>query len=243
MINNFNSKLRFGTDVGNNFSVEFKKLQADIVKQIRKEFAHLAQIKSPPMRFLIASALVSVIKEQDVISGLMRNGYGMGEFGLVVDQARSFIYELEDYLVSQISIIPRAGPFSPDKINVVTDIFILVSYDDIGNLPSASYISDHSGVRIEWVKWLLTKGTENIIEGYKITYSPEVVNKLESRSGQAVMIKAKNGQWAVPSDLAGTSQDNFLTQAIMSNSLSGSRLSNIMRAFYQDIFSTIMAGR
>lgn len=259
MIRNFNAKLRFGTDVANGFAyANFDKLSRDFVILIRKLFRSEALAKAPQMKYPIAQAVIGVIEKQHVIANMLTEGYSMGEFGLVIGQVHAFLQELTQYLTNKVTIVPRSGPFSSDKINVVTDLFIPVDYDEVGELPNASYISAKSGERIEWAKWLLTRGTSKIIENYRITYNPEIVEKGQSRSGQAIMVKAAksgkkskdNGEgviegggwyWSVPSEFAGTTTDNFLTKAILSASLSGSLLSGIVRSFYQDVFNSIFS--
>ena len=93
---------------------------------------------------------------------------------------------------------------------------ILIALDaidkiDIKAVVGGSYESyGENGVSvINWLEWLLTKGTQVIIPGFSVEY----VNSPNSRSGLAVM--QEGGAFRVAPEHAGILTDNFITRAII----------------------------
>lgn len=60
---------------------------------------------------------------------------------------------------------------------------------------------------IPWLRWLLTAGSSPVLLRYHLEAGGP------SRSGKGVIMK-KPGTWSVPSDSAGTIEDNFITRAL-----------------------------
>jgi hypothetical protein len=75
----------------------------------------------------------------------------------------------------------------------------------------SSYLSD--GHEISWLEWLLTKGTQVIINSFEVVST--VNYDARSRSGQGFMVQT-GGNFRIDPIFAGTSSDNFLTRAIAS---------------------------
>lgn len=65
---------------------------------------------------------------------------------------------------------------------------------------------------IPWLDWLLTQGDKIIISDYKIIYRDA------GRSGGAVMTKSPGSYWKIPTDFAGTDDDNWFTRIVSSQS-------------------------
>lgn len=65
-------------------------------------------------------------------------------------------------------------------------------------------------VDMPWLEWLLLRGNSVIITGHKILFRESAF----SRSGYAIMTKAKTGVWRVPSEYSGTETDNWITRAM-----------------------------
>ncbi len=99
------------------------------------------------------------------------------------------------------------------------------NYQDLLNLPEASFVSftraaknatgDKSPARlnqIEWLKWLLLEGGGVILPEYRY----EAVASVRSRTGFGLMAVSPEG-WSVPSSIAGTADDNWLTRVLLRN--------------------------
>lgn len=73
---------------------------------------------------------------------------------------------------------------------------------------SIGKIDTAKGEQIPWLEWLLTRGNEIIIADYHIKFG----FAMASRSGGAIM--APTLEWSVPSQFAGTRDDNWITRAL-----------------------------
>lgn len=73
-----------------------------------------------------------------------------------------------------------------------------------------TYTSRKGAKSLEWLRWLLKEGNSVIVSRYEF-----VPRGKGSRTGLGVMIK-KRGGWKVPSQFAGTEEDNFATRALSS---------------------------
>lgn len=89
----------------------------------------------------------------------------------------------------------------------------LVSFSEILQLPSASYVSE-KGKRINWLEWLLLRGDETIIVNYEVAPGNRFEKANVSRTSLAIMKKSKNGKWHVPREYAGVKSNNWVTRSI-----------------------------
>lgn len=67
----------------------------------------------------------------------------------------------------------------------------------------------NSPTEYNWLKWVLENGSYTI-DNYHIWY--DSYNSPPSRSTEAIM--KPGGRWSVPSDISGTTSDNWITQSI-----------------------------
>lgn len=84
------------------------------------------------------------------------------------------------------------------------------SYKDVLVSQAANLITE-KGQSLPWLEWLLRFGDKAIIRDYTIGVAR---NSARSRTGRAIMVKAASKRWKVPSQFAGTAQNNFVTRAI-----------------------------
>lgn len=87
---------------------------------------------------------------------------------------------------------------------------IRADYSDVLGTEYAQMTDTQRGYSLPWLKWLLLDGNQILIKDSVIVLGPN----RNSRTGFAVMKPSGTGFWRVPSEFAGTSQDNWLTQAI-----------------------------
>jgi hypothetical protein len=62
---------------------------------------------------------------------------------------------------------------------------------------------------LPWLQWLLLEGNATIVRNYTVSFGP---NRF-SRTGFALM-RPSLQSWKVPSEFAGTINDNWITRAI-----------------------------
>lgn len=96
---------------------------------------------------------------------------------------------------------------------LAVSIFSSDLYDELVDMPEAHYFSDGAkGGYVDWLDWLLLRGTEVVISGWRIDYGMRYGLE-SSRTGDAVMKRAAGGSYSVPSAFAGTEQNNWITRA------------------------------
>lgn len=94
------------------------------------------------------------------------------------------------------------GGFSIDMIRS--------DFSDILSLSAATITDDISGSVIPWLQWLLLDGSKILIRDYAVQFGPNS----RSRTGNAIMISSEKQNWRVPSEFAGTVNNNWITRAI-----------------------------
>lgn len=96
-------------------------------------------------------------------------------------------------------------------------------FSDVLGMPEATFISHNQKGRdtmVPWLEWLLLRGRSFVTPGYVYINGPQY--KPWSRTNAGIMISMRDirakkggGSWRVPADHAGTSQNNWVTRAIL----------------------------
>lgn len=95
---------------------------------------------------------------------------------------------------------------------VITMTAIQSDYADVLDRAYASYTTER-GQQIPWLEWLLTKGVAIMVASHQTIKLP---NAVTSRTGtNTVMVKTKGAGWGVPTEYAGTSENNYAQRAIL----------------------------
>ena len=87
--------------------------------------------------------------------------------------------------------------------------------DAIINLPGSVVITEQ-GTVLNWLEWLLYRGSQIIIAGYDVQIGQ--YNPGQSRSLEAIMIEIEGTGWAVPTQYAGTEGNNWITDTMKDSS-------------------------
>ena len=80
-------------------------------------------------------------------------------------------------------------------------------YSDVISVPEAVFVTE-KGVKLEWLRWLLLEGDKRIVSNYFFKKSSR------GRAGGGIMAERQNASWGVPSQFAGTENNNFATRAL-----------------------------
>jgi hypothetical protein len=161
----------------------------------------------------------------DPIIDELQNGVLALDFGLSPTVAAAAVSEMIEGMNQAVSVKITRGR------NGFAGIRIIVNpVGAIENIPAGSY--DSNGHAIEWMNWLLNKGSEVVVNGFESIFSfndasdsTSVSNAGESRSGLGFMVPT-GGNFRVNPKFAGTSGDNFLTKIVVRSQLD---IENIIR--------------
>lgn len=179
-----------------NFDVE---LQKELDKEILRVFTFLQNNRF--FRANIEYDIIKRIKESDTYNSLL---YGdlRAEFGLEFPgrDLDGVLRDLIDPRNIEINVGKTDNAFI--RVDINTGFFIS---------DSGVYLSD--GGLVDWLNWLLYRGTDIVVADHSILYSRDAGREFPtSRSGQAIMIPL--GSYSVPPEYAGTENDNWLTKAM-----------------------------
>ena len=99
-----------------------------------------------------------------------------------------------------------AGIFAGIEIKMIR-----TDYSDVLASNEAVFTTG-KGVDLEWLRWLLTEGSSDIVLGYRVRVAPN----RRSRTGHALMLEDDRKNWRIPPEFSGTPRNNFLTRALNS---------------------------
>lgn len=193
-----------------------------------KVFSLLARKIDPVMLKAVGPIeirITNLVKQRllsDPVLESMKNGQLALDFGLSPAMASRAISEMLEGIDKSVYVnVIKGGRIASRGFSGLR-----VSLDPVGpieDIPSGSY--DSNGHNIEWMDWLLNRGSQVVVSGFESVYA---LNTIEdptsssyaggSRSGLGFMIKSGNS-FRVDPRYAGTSNDNFLTRLV-----NGSRL-------------------
>jgi hypothetical protein len=152
---------------------------------------------------VVRNAIVSTPEYQSLVGGQLQFELGIPDVnqkisGLLNIWMNNIVYE---YQIPRIANNKIIGNFSVGMIRVDFDDVIYSEY---------ATIRDVKGYSLPWLEWLLTEGTKVLVPSHEVIFGASS----HSRTGNAVMRKNKNRSWKVPSQYAGTLNDNWITRAL-----------------------------
>jgi len=183
------------------------KFKRDVTREIKEKlFSSI-----PKAIKKIQDRIQQEVKERLISSPVydsLADGTLEGEFGLRDGAAR--ISEIIDLWVDSISVKFEAGAGSLGGISI--GIFREGWSEVLSSTAAAFTVSNKKGksVTLDWLRWLLIEGDAIIVANYQFDPSEEK----SSRTGEGIMVRRKGGGWRVPSQFAGTDNDNFATRAL-----------------------------
>jgi hypothetical protein len=144
------------------------------------------------------------VAEQPEIDSLKAGGQGSlaAQFGIPAGQESSVTDSIVAAIVAATKVnITRFNRQLQGKIEIS---FQPADFANLLALPGGS-VNTNLGVKLDWLHWLLQEGNRVIIVGY------EYVSNNNGRSRGGVMRTGES--WRVPTQFAGTLEDNFITRA------------------------------
>lgn len=196
---NFKTKV---TVVGGNRTLE-RVVSAGILKILTSKSTSI----NTSVKEAILPVVTSAIYESNTVLSLL---YGKlkNDFGLTEQEASSVAADIVTYLVGNFDVSIVKGLRTEVSLK-----FLPVDPSIISRLPEGSFQSS-SGHPVNWLEWLMTRGTEVIIGDYWLFTNASG----QTRSGgSSIMVKIgtkPRDPFRVDPEHAGTVDDNFVTQAL-----------------------------
>lgn len=195
-----------------NVSVNFiltqsnETIQKNILKALKPDVDKYFESVFNTIKNQLSNIVIEAIKASPEYDSLL-NGNLKAEFGLPDSSAR----------VNNILDFWKNINFSYKKVAVkggaleagFTLNMIRSDYSDVFSLESASFTTE-KGSTLNWLEWLLLFGKKTIIKDYTVVLGPS----RRSRTGMALMRGVKSGKWSVPTEFAGTQNNNWITRSI-----------------------------
>ncbi len=182
------------------------KIQGLIYSAIASEANAKVKKNAPKTRDAIKSLIPKWIFEQPEIKDLISGGSNSltAQFGIPIGQAQSIVSSISSAVAN--AVIVDIDFVSPKNLQGGVEFRIQpTSYNNLLSLDIAR-VTTKKGQVLEWLDWLLLKGSQMIVIGYK--YEPGT----GGRSGGGTM--TGGGSWRVPPQYSGTSDNNFITRAL-----------------------------
>lgn len=169
-----------------------------------------------PIRSIVTTAMNGNPTIQSLLHGKLKL-----DFGLTDEVANQAVKDILNEIVEsvEVNIVESDTRFLGKRLQFFTgglSTLILSIKPNISNivyLPIGSYYSDgqYGGGQVDWLKWLLTRGTEVVVHDFEVIEFLSYVD--ESRSNMGFMVKT-GGSFRVDPEHAGTISDNFITRAL-----------------------------
>jgi hypothetical protein len=179
------------------------KINFELRHEVDRRMRTAAPIIQARAGTLIASRLTNSPHAQSILSGQLQK-----DFGLTENVAKAALTQLIAAVKRNIRVELRGVTGSQLVFTMSVSILPEGLTSVLGNI--GTYESN--GHQIGWMRWLLTKGVEVVVEDYFVAYGPSI----QSRSGGALMLNTgKSGRdFRVDPAFAGTENDNFVVNTI-----------------------------
>ena len=180
----------------------FTAANEEILKVVSKSISFAISKTRPTFVKEIKNALrqdIVYLELSNKIDGILYYDVGLANAGQVAEQ----IVELVSNSIQLRKLPAIRGDLGGIGLTVLKD-----GLQPILSLPMGSYQS--KGGKVDWLDWLLTAGTSEVISGYRAMYGFFDT----SRTGQAIMVKSKTKGFSIDPDYAGTENDNWITRSL-----------------------------
>ncbi len=173
-------------------------------ESLNKTFRNSVDAIRDAISDVVRDAIKAGDEYQSLLGGTLRHELGVVNAEPVLDAA------IESVL-SGMQVEPSPVTLAGNKISGHIDIGIIkTDYSEILGIEGGVFTSK-KGHEVPWLKWLTLAGTEIVVADYH--YESGGKTAYASRTGDGLMFNT--GKWSVPSDSAGTEDDNWLTRAIL----------------------------
>lgn len=155
---------------------------------------------------MIRSILQNTPEYDSLIGGKLQYEFG------IKDPSTS-ISRILDIWSNNINIEYNSPIISGNQIKASFSVSLIrADFNDVLSSDAGFVIDNLRGYQLPWLEWLLLEGNKIIVSKQQVVFGPSKF----SRTGYALM-RPSNKSWRVPSEFAGTINNNWITRAIDNN--------------------------
>ena len=158
----------------------------------------------------------------------LKDGQLQVDFGLSSDAASAATNDIVNAVLSSINVFFKKSQRGKTLGTLVIQIDPATVSAAVETSSMGSYFSN--GHQITWLDWLMTRGTQVIVEGFEVASTVGYDDR--SRSGGGFMLPT-GGIFRVAPEFAGTEGDNFVSRAIIAN---GPNIRKIIQEEFRRLF-------
>jgi hypothetical protein len=184
--------------------VVIDKIKESIAEFFNKRFARKNSAIKSKVKILIYNWVKQQPEMQDILAG--RYGKLGPQFG-IPDGENTLIVETICKAASEAFSI-EVNSVNKNLVGGVYLNFVSSDFEKFLSIPEGHVYTEQGG-DLHWLDWLLTKGYATVVTGYSFLLK---IDAPGSRSKGGLMIE--RGIWRVPTEFAGTVENNFITRAI-----------------------------
>lgn len=180
-----------------------KAIATALLPQINKFMSNTISYIKSNLFEIIKFSITNQPEYESLINGNLK-------FELGINNAEIRVSEIIDRWINNAIVNYKPPKISNNKIKSnITIKLIQTDFSDVLNL-SASELETEKGQVLPWLQWLLLEGSSTIVKDYEVYFGPNA----RSRTGFAIMSPSNASGWNVPSEYAGTLENNWITRAI-----------------------------
>lgn len=183
--------------------IELITTQAEFQKAVEKELYEVLNKNLKRVTINVERDMENTIPHifrQTTIYKELTSGELAGHFGFPKGSEVSRVEQIITKISENVDVIYEPLTANSGGITIMVNPDI---YTELMRMPAAVVVTA-KGEALNWIEWLLLRGTQLIITDARIKFGNY------GRSGQAIM--RPGGTWSVPAQYAGTVNDNWITR-------------------------------
>jgi hypothetical protein len=186
----------------NSKEIEQKILRAMLPEVVSLMNSGMTKLKTN-LPTIVRNAIIAAPEYTSLSLGKLRYEFG-------IDSVDSKLASLISVWSTNIQYNYQAPTIVSNRIkSSFSANMIRADFSDVLYTDFAAVVDTVRGYTLPWLEWLLLEGNKTIVRNYEVIMGPNRA----SRTGLALMKPSKKS-WKVPSEFAGTSNDNWITRAI-----------------------------
>ena len=191
------------------FSLKVLETEKEIEKAVLKALlddaskimATASKRLTKKLPIIIETAITSQPEYSSLTGGILKDQFGLTNPTTKIDSLLD--------IWSNINVTYKKPTISASQIKSNLSIVAIKSdYSDALASAAAEQVTK-KGQSLQWLDWLLNQGDRIIIKEYELVSG-------KGRAGNVGMRKNVKGKWGVPSQFAGSPNNNWITRAIQS---------------------------